>query len=88
MPYHRNEQVATLYQNIQLTEPRILPQYERVIMNFIREIKLQSSEMENLAIAVKRYVSRACASCTRPRKCTRVCARVQRFETVQSSVKC
>ncbi|KAG9337203.1 hypothetical protein JZ751_029683 [Albula glossodonta] len=50
---YRNEQAATLYQNIHLTEPRILPQYERVIMNFIREIKLQSSEMENLALAVK-----------------------------------
>ena len=29
--------------------------YEHVIKNFIREIKLQSTEMENLAIAVKRY---------------------------------
>ncbi|KAJ8380893.1 hypothetical protein SKAU_G00016710 [Synaphobranchus kaupii] len=55
----RNEQAATLYQNIQLTEPRILPQYERVIMNFIREIKLQSSEMENLALAVKRSQDKA-----------------------------
>ncbi|XP_061117175.1 ras and EF-hand domain-containing protein [Conger conger] len=55
----RNEQAATLYQNIQLTEPRILPQYERVIMNFVREIKLQSSEMENLALAVKRSQDKA-----------------------------
>ncbi|KAI1900116.1 hypothetical protein AGOR_G00046710 [Albula goreensis] len=55
----RNEQAATLYQNIHLTEPRILPQYERVIMNFIREIKLQSSEMENLALAVKRAQDKA-----------------------------
>ncbi|KAJ8413928.1 hypothetical protein AAFF_G00065260 [Aldrovandia affinis] len=55
----RDEQVATLYQNIHLTEPRILPQYERVIMNFIREIRLQSSEMENLALAVKRAQDKA-----------------------------
>ncbi|KAJ8285420.1 hypothetical protein GJAV_G00026600 [Gymnothorax javanicus] len=55
----RSEQAGTLYQNIQLTEPRILPQYERVIMNFIREIKLQSTEMENLALAVKRSQDKA-----------------------------
>jgi Ras and EF-hand domain-containing protein len=51
----RKEQVSTLYQNITLVEPRLLQPYERVIRNFLREIKLQSTEMENLAIAVKRY---------------------------------
>ncbi|MBN3297835.1 RASEF protein, partial [Amia calva] len=55
----RAEQVATLYQNINLTEPRMVPQYERVIMNFVREIKLQNSEMENLALAVKRAQDKA-----------------------------
>ncbi|MBN3314326.1 RASEF protein, partial [Atractosteus spatula] len=55
----RSEQVATLYQNINLTEPRMVPQYERVIMNFIREIRLQNSEMENLALAVKRAQDKA-----------------------------
>ncbi|XP_018614394.1 ras and EF-hand domain-containing protein isoform X2 [Scleropages formosus] len=55
----RNEQAAILYQNISLTEPRMVPQYERVIMNFIREVKLQNSEMENLALAVKRAQDKA-----------------------------
>ncbi|XP_030639565.1 ras and EF-hand domain-containing protein [Chanos chanos] len=50
----RIDQVSTLYQNISLTEPRMVPQYERVIMNFIREIKMQNTEMEHLALAVKR----------------------------------
>lgn len=49
------DQVMTLYQNISLTEARIIPQYERVIFNFIREIKLQNTEMEHLALAVKRF---------------------------------
>ncbi|RXM98515.1 Ras and EF-hand domain-containing protein [Acipenser ruthenus] len=53
------EQVATLYQNINLTEPRLVHHYEQVIMNFIREIKLQNSEMENLALAVKRAQDKA-----------------------------
>jgi Ras and EF-hand domain-containing protein len=44
-----------LYQTINLVEPRLIQPYEHVIKNFIREIKLQSTEMENLAIAVKRY---------------------------------
>ncbi|XP_033890808.3 ras and EF-hand domain-containing protein isoform X1 [Acipenser ruthenus] len=55
----REEQVATLYQNINLTEPRLVHHYEQVIMNFIREIKLQNSEMENLALAVKRAQDKA-----------------------------
>ncbi|KPP72668.1 ras and EF-hand domain-containing protein-like, partial [Scleropages formosus] len=37
----------------------MVPQYERVIMNFIREVKLQNSEMENLALAVKRAQDKA-----------------------------
>uniref|UniRef100_A0AAY5ENQ2 EF-hand domain-containing protein n=1 Tax=Electrophorus electricus TaxID=8005 RepID=A0AAY5ENQ2_ELEEL len=50
----RIDQVSTLYQNISLTEARMIPQYERVILNFIREIKLQNTDMENMALAVKR----------------------------------
>ncbi|XP_037350099.1 ras and EF-hand domain-containing protein [Talpa occidentalis] len=50
----RKEQVSTLYQNINLVEPRLIQPYEHVIKNFIREIKFQSAEMESLAIAVKR----------------------------------
>ncbi|KAG5281244.1 hypothetical protein AALO_G00069000 [Alosa alosa] len=50
----KREQVAILYQNISLMEPRMVAQYERVIMNFTREIKLQNTEMEHLALAVKR----------------------------------
>uniref|UniRef100_A0A8C0C4G3 Ras and EF-hand domain-containing protein n=1 Tax=Balaenoptera musculus TaxID=9771 RepID=A0A8C0C4G3_BALMU len=53
------EQVSTLYQNINLVEPRLIQPYEHVIKNFIREIKLQSTEMENLAIAVKRAQDKA-----------------------------
>ncbi|KAI3372793.1 hypothetical protein L3Q82_023252 [Scortum barcoo] len=55
----RNEQAATLYQNISLTEPRLIPQLEKVIMNFIKEIKQQNSEMENLALAIKRAQDQA-----------------------------
>lgn len=43
-----------LYQNISLTEPRLIPQLEKVIINFTKEIKQQNSEMENLALAIKR----------------------------------
>ncbi|XP_068782003.1 ras and EF-hand domain-containing protein [Struthio camelus] len=50
----RQEQVSVLYQNIHIVEPRLIQPYEHVIKNFIREIKLQSTEMETLAIAVKR----------------------------------
>lgn len=50
----RNEQAATLYQNLSLTEPRLIPQLENVFMNFVKEIKQQNSEMENLALAIKR----------------------------------
>ncbi|XP_028912085.1 ras and EF-hand domain-containing protein isoform X2 [Ornithorhynchus anatinus] len=55
----RKEQVSVLYQNISLFEPRLIQPYEHVIRNFIREIKLQSTEMENLAIAVKRAQDKA-----------------------------
>lgn len=53
--FFRQEQVSVLYQNIQIAEPRLIQPYEHVIKNFIQEIKLQSTEMETLAIAVKRY---------------------------------
>ncbi|KAJ8790099.1 hypothetical protein J1605_021537 [Eschrichtius robustus] len=56
----RKEQVSTLYQNINLVEPRLIQPYEHVIKNFIREIKLQSTEMENLAIAVKSGAALCC----------------------------
>ncbi|KAK4816476.1 hypothetical protein QYF61_017228 [Mycteria americana] len=50
------EQVSVLYQNIHIAEPRLIQPYEHVIKNFIREIKLQSTEMETLAIADKAAV--------------------------------
>ncbi|KAM3867469.1 LOW QUALITY PROTEIN: ras and EF-hand domain-containing protein homolog [Diretmus argenteus] len=55
----RSEQAATLYQNISLTDPRLVPQFERVVMNFTKEIKQHNSEMENLALAVKRAQDKA-----------------------------
>ncbi|NWR79361.1 RASEF protein, partial [Centropus unirufus] len=55
----RQEQVSILYQNIHVVEPRLIQPYEHVIKNFIREIKLQSTEMETLAIAVKRAQDKA-----------------------------
>ncbi|XP_049626657.1 ras and EF-hand domain-containing protein [Suncus etruscus] len=55
----RKEQVSTLYQNINLVEPRLIQPYEHIIKNFIREIRLQNTEMENLAIAVKRAQDKA-----------------------------
>ncbi|XP_051019350.1 ras and EF-hand domain-containing protein isoform X1 [Acomys russatus] len=55
----RKEQVSILYHNITLVEPRLIQPYEHVIRNFLREIKLQSTEMENLAIAVKRAQDKA-----------------------------
>uniref|UniRef100_A0A8C5RTC1 RAS and EF-hand domain containing n=1 Tax=Laticauda laticaudata TaxID=8630 RepID=A0A8C5RTC1_LATLA len=53
------QQVSILYQNINIVEPRLIQPYENVIKNFIREIKLQSTEMETLAIAVKRAQDKA-----------------------------
>ncbi|XP_056379772.1 ras and EF-hand domain-containing protein [Hyla sarda] len=55
----RKEKASVLYQNINLVEPRLVQQYEHVIRNFVREIRLQSTEMENLAIAVKRAQDKA-----------------------------
>uniref|UniRef100_A0A803XVH4 RAS and EF-hand domain containing n=1 Tax=Meleagris gallopavo TaxID=9103 RepID=A0A803XVH4_MELGA len=57
--YSKQEQVSVLYQNIHIVEPRLIQPYEHVIKNFIREIKLQSTEMETLAIAVKRVQDKA-----------------------------
>lgn len=51
----RIEQVSTLYQNINLTEPRMISQFERVLISFIKEIRILNTEMEHLALAVKRY---------------------------------
>ncbi|KAG9486801.1 ras and EF-hand domain-containing protein [Eleutherodactylus coqui] len=55
----RKEQASVLYQNITIVEPLLIQQYEHVIRNFVREIRLQSTEMENLAIAVKRAQDKA-----------------------------
>ncbi|KAM4708009.1 ras and EF-hand domain-containing protein [Discoglossus pictus] len=55
----RREQASVLYQNIHIVEPLLIQQYEHVIRNFVREIRLQSTEMENLAIAVKRAQDKA-----------------------------
>ncbi|NXY08285.1 RASEF protein, partial [Pteruthius melanotis] len=55
----RQDQVSVLYQNIHIAEPRLIQPYEHVIKNFIQEIKLQSTEMETLAIAVKRAQDKA-----------------------------
>ncbi|KFQ25247.1 Ras and EF-hand domain-containing protein, partial [Merops nubicus] len=55
----RQEQVSVLYQNIHIVEPRLIQTYEHVIKNFIREIKLQSTELETLAVAVKRAQDKA-----------------------------
>ncbi|GAA6106816.1 ras and EF-hand domain-containing protein isoform X2 [Tachysurus ichikawai] len=55
----RIDQVSTLYQNISLTDTRMIPQYEKVLLNFSSEIKLQSKEMERLALAVKRAQDQA-----------------------------
>ncbi|KAM6943740.1 ras and EF-hand domain-containing protein [Lycodopsis pacificus] len=55
----RNEQAAMLYQNISLTEPRLMNQFEKVIINFTKEIKQQNSEMESLALAIKRAQDQA-----------------------------
>ncbi|XP_028313804.1 ras and EF-hand domain-containing protein isoform X2 [Gouania willdenowi] len=55
----RHELAATLYQNISLTEPRLIPQFEKVVITFTKEIKQQNSEMENLALAIKRAQDQA-----------------------------
>lgn len=55
----RTNQAALLYQNLSLTEPRLIPQLEKVIMNFTKEIRQVNSEMENLALAIKRAQDQA-----------------------------
>ncbi|KAF1389244.1 hypothetical protein PFLUV_G00071430 [Perca fluviatilis] len=55
----RNEEAATLHQNISLTEPRLINLFEKVITNFTKEIKQQNSEMENLALTIKRVQDQA-----------------------------
>ncbi|XP_037337805.2 ras and EF-hand domain-containing protein isoform X2 [Pungitius pungitius] len=55
----RTEQAAMLYQNISLTEPRLIHQFEKVILNFTKEIKQQNSEMENLVLAIRRAQDQA-----------------------------
>ncbi|KAM9330714.1 ras and EF-hand domain-containing protein [Gastrophryne carolinensis] len=55
----RREQAVILYENITIVEPLLIQQFEHVIRNFVREIRLQSTEMENLAIAVKRAQDKA-----------------------------
>ncbi|XP_031165053.1 ras and EF-hand domain-containing protein isoform X1 [Sander lucioperca] len=55
----RTEEAATLYQNISLTEPRLINLFEKVITNFTKEIKQQNSEMENLALTIKRVQDQA-----------------------------
>ncbi|XP_034727004.1 ras and EF-hand domain-containing protein isoform X2 [Etheostoma cragini] len=55
----RNEEAAMLHQNISLTEPRLINQFEKVVTNFTKEIKQQNTEMENLALAIKRVQDQA-----------------------------
>ncbi|XP_057688336.1 ras and EF-hand domain-containing protein isoform X2 [Corythoichthys intestinalis] len=55
----KQEQVATLYQNISLNEPRLIPQLEKVLLSFTKEIKQQNVEMENLALAIRRAQDQA-----------------------------
>ncbi|XP_078071526.1 ras and EF-hand domain-containing protein homolog [Mustelus asterias] len=50
----RPAQVAALYQNLKIAEPRLIRQYESVIVNFIHDITLQNAELEKLAHTVKR----------------------------------
>ncbi|KAJ0019761.1 hypothetical protein NQD34_007330 [Periophthalmus magnuspinnatus] len=55
----RTNQAALLYQNLSLTEPRLIPQFEKVLMNFTKEIRQVNNEMENLALAIKRAQDQA-----------------------------
>ncbi|XP_061757294.1 ras and EF-hand domain-containing protein [Nerophis ophidion] len=55
----KQEHVATLYQNISMNEPRLIPQLEKVLLCFTKEIKQQNSEMENLALAIRRAQDQA-----------------------------
>ncbi|KAK7933186.1 hypothetical protein WMY93_004082 [Mugilogobius chulae] len=55
----RTNQAALLYQNLSLTEPRLIPQFEKIILNFTKEIRQVNNEMENLALAIKRAQDQA-----------------------------
>ncbi|XP_072289671.1 ras and EF-hand domain-containing protein [Eucyclogobius newberryi] len=55
----RMNQAALLYQNLNLTEPRLVPQFEKVLVNFTKEIRQVNNEMENLALAIKRAQDQA-----------------------------
>ncbi|XP_077417753.1 ras and EF-hand domain-containing protein isoform X2 [Vanacampus margaritifer] len=55
----KQELVATLYQNVSVNEPRLVPQLEKVLLSFTKEIKQQNSEMENLALAIRRAQDQA-----------------------------
>ncbi|XP_054630884.1 ras and EF-hand domain-containing protein isoform X2 [Dunckerocampus dactyliophorus] len=55
----KQEQAATLYHNISMNEPRLVPQLEKVLLSFTKEIKQQNSEMENLALAIRRAQDQA-----------------------------
>nr|XP_057926250.1 ras and EF-hand domain-containing protein homolog [Doryrhamphus excisus] len=55
----KQEQAETLYHNISVNEPRLIPQLEKVLISFTKEIKQQNSEMENLALAIRRAQDQA-----------------------------
>ncbi|XP_061529338.1 ras and EF-hand domain-containing protein [Phycodurus eques] len=55
----KHEQVLTLYQNISVNEPRLVPQLEKILLSFTKEIKQQNAEMENLALAIRRAQDQA-----------------------------
>ncbi|CAL9708202.1 unnamed protein product [Knipowitschia caucasica] len=55
----RMNQAALLYQNLSLTEPRLIPQFEKVLVNFTKEIRQVNNEMENLALAIRRAQDQA-----------------------------
>ncbi|XP_072372755.1 ras and EF-hand domain-containing protein isoform X2 [Scyliorhinus torazame] len=50
----RPAQVAALYQNLKIAEPKLIHQYESVVTNFVHDITLQNAELEKLAQTVKR----------------------------------
>ncbi|XP_063313257.1 ras and EF-hand domain-containing protein isoform X1 [Pelobates fuscus] len=78
----RREQASVLYQNINIVEPLLIQQYEHVIRNFVREIRLQSTEMENLAIAVKRAQDKAAMQLSELEE-----EMDQRIQAVESKIK-
>ncbi|GCC24886.1 hypothetical protein chiPu_0003289 [Chiloscyllium punctatum] len=60
----RPAQVAALYENLTTAEPRLILQFESVIMNFIRDSMLQNTELEKLAHSVKRAQDEAAEQVT------------------------